>query len=187
MCHLAFADLCMGIYLLVIATVDMLTHGRYYNHAIDWQTGFGCKVAGFLTVCASCCLHTLMLYLISVCARIVNDCELQVFASELSVFTLTAITVERWHTITNAMRLDRKLRLRHACIIMTIGWSFSLLVALLPTIGVSSYSKVGILLFNTFLNKFLLKTQELTIKMLDFFSTFCHITITNSKYIWKIA
>uniref|UniRef100_A0A3Q2FJH7 Thyrotropin receptor n=1 Tax=Cyprinodon variegatus TaxID=28743 RepID=A0A3Q2FJH7_CYPVA len=118
MCHLAFADLCMGIYLIVIATVDMLTHGRYYNHAIDWQTGFGCKVAGFFTV----------------------------FASELSVFTLTAITVERWHTITNAMRLDRKLRLRHACIIMTAGWSFSLLAALLPTFGVSSYSKVCICL-----------------------------------------
>ncbi|XP_014823913.1 PREDICTED: lutropin-choriogonadotropic hormone receptor-like isoform X2 [Poecilia mexicana] len=118
MCHLAFADLCMGIYLLVIATVDMFTHGRYYNHAIDWQTGFGCKAAGFFTV----------------------------FASELSVFTLTAITVERWHTITNAMRLDRKLRLRHACIIMTTGWSFSLLAALLPTVGVSSYSKVSICL-----------------------------------------
>ncbi|XP_047232650.1 follicle-stimulating hormone receptor isoform X2 [Girardinichthys multiradiatus] len=118
MCHLAFADLCMGIYLVVIATVDMLTHGRYYNHAIDWQMSFGCKAAGFVTV----------------------------FASELSVFTLTAITVERWHTITNAMRLDRKLRLRHACIIMTTGWSFSLLAALLPTVGVSSYSKVSICL-----------------------------------------
>ncbi|KAK5604884.1 hypothetical protein CRENBAI_008143 [Crenichthys baileyi] len=118
MCHLAFADLCMGIYLVVIATVDMLTHGRYYNHAIDWQMSFGCKAAGFFTV----------------------------FASELSVFTLTAITVERWHTITNAMRLDRKLRLRHACIIMTTGWSFSLLAALLPTVGVSSYSKVSICL-----------------------------------------
>ncbi|XP_075314111.1 follicle-stimulating hormone receptor [Odontesthes bonariensis] len=118
MCHLAFADLCMGIYLVVIATVDMLTHGQYYNHAIDWQMGLGCKAAGFFTV----------------------------FASELSVFTLTAITVERWHTITHALRLDRKLRLRHACIIMTAGWIFSLLAALLPTVGVSSYSKVSICL-----------------------------------------
>ncbi|XP_061565010.1 follicle-stimulating hormone receptor [Cololabis saira] len=118
MCHLAFADLCMGIYLVVIATVDGLTHGRYYNHALDWQTGLGCNVAGFFTV----------------------------FASELSVFTLTAITVERWHTITHALRLDRKLRLRHACIIMTAGWIFSSLAALLPTVGVSSYSKVSICL-----------------------------------------
>lgn len=118
MCHLAFADLCMGIYLVVIATVDMLTRGKYHNYAIDWQTGLGCSAAGFFTV----------------------------FASELSVFTLTAITMERWHTITHALRLDRKLRLRHACIVMTGGWIFSLLAAFLPTVGVSSYSKVSICL-----------------------------------------
>ncbi|KAM7381426.1 hypothetical protein PAMA_012317 [Pampus argenteus] len=118
MCHLAFADLCMGIYLVVIATVDMLTRGWYYNHAIDWQMGLGCSAAGFFTV----------------------------FASELSVFTLTAITLERWHTITHALRLDRKLRLRHACIVMTVGWIFSSLAALLPTVGVSSYGKVSICL-----------------------------------------
>ncbi|KAK5906137.1 hypothetical protein CgunFtcFv8_002028 [Champsocephalus gunnari] len=118
MCHLAFSDLCMGIYLIIIATVDMLTRGLYYNWAIDWQTGLGCSVAGFFTV----------------------------FASELSVFTLTAITLERWHTITHALRLDRKLRLRHACVVMTAGWIFSSFAALLPTVGVSSYGKVSICL-----------------------------------------
>lgn len=50
MCHLAFSDLCMGIYLVVIATVDTLTRSQYYNHAIDWQTGLGCSAAGFFTV-----------------------------------------------------------------------------------------------------------------------------------------
>lgn len=69
-------------------------------------------------------------------------CRSQVFASELSIFTLTAITLERWHTITHALRLDRKLRLRHACIVMAAGWAFCCLTALLPTVGVSSYSKV---------------------------------------------
>lgn len=53
MCHLAFSDLCMGIYLVVIATVDIVTRGRYYNHAIDWQTGPGCSAAGFFTVCVA--------------------------------------------------------------------------------------------------------------------------------------
>ncbi|XP_075999671.1 follicle-stimulating hormone receptor [Genypterus blacodes] len=121
MCHLAFADLCMGIYLVVIATVDILTRGCYYNHALDWQMSLGCSVAGFFTV----------------------------FASELSVFTLTAIALERWHTITHALRLDRRLRLRHACVVMTAGWIFSIVVALLPAVkkaGVSSYSKVSICL-----------------------------------------
>nr|XP_033793643.1 lutropin-choriogonadotropic hormone receptor-like isoform X2 [Geotrypetes seraphini] len=118
MCNLSFADFCMGLYLLLIASVDAKTKSQYYNHAIDWQTGSGCSVAGFLTI----------------------------FSSELSVYTLTVITLERWYTITYAMQLDRKLLLRHALSIMLMGWLFSLLIALLPLIGVSSYIKVSICL-----------------------------------------
>ncbi|XP_062406290.1 thyrotropin receptor, partial [Sardina pilchardus] len=118
MCHLAFADLCMGIYLLLIASVDLHTSAEYYNHAIDWQTGPGCGLAGFFTV----------------------------FASELSVYTLTTITLERWHAITFAMRLDRKLRLSHAAAVMLGGWLLCFLLALLPLVGVSSYQKVSICL-----------------------------------------
>ncbi|XP_072121292.1 follicle-stimulating hormone receptor-like [Mobula birostris] len=118
MCNLAFADFCMGLYLLLIASVDIKTKGQYYNYAIDWQTGAGCASAGFFTI----------------------------FASELSVYTLTAITLERWHTITYAMQLDRKLRLRHAIVIMIGGWMFSFTVAVLPLIGISNYRKVSICL-----------------------------------------
>ncbi|XP_032845344.2 follicle-stimulating hormone receptor isoform X1 [Tyto alba] len=118
MCNLAFADLCIGIYLLFIASVDIQTKSQYYNYAIDWQTGAGCNAAGFFTV----------------------------FASELSVYTLTVITLERWHTITYAMQLDRKVRFHHAVIIMIFGWMFAFTVALLPIFGVSSYMKVSICL-----------------------------------------
>uniref|UniRef100_A0A8C5ME46 Follicle-stimulating hormone receptor n=1 Tax=Leptobrachium leishanense TaxID=445787 RepID=A0A8C5ME46_9ANUR len=118
MCNLAFADLSMGIYLLLIASVDIKTKGQYYNYAIDWQTGAGCDAAGFFTV----------------------------FASELSIYTLTVITLERWHTITYAMQLDRKVKFRHASIIMLSGWIFAFTVAVLPIIGVSSYMKVSICL-----------------------------------------
>ncbi|XP_066552646.1 lutropin-choriogonadotropic hormone receptor isoform X2 [Amia ocellicauda] len=118
MCHLAFADLCMGVYLLLIACIDYRSQHQYYNHAIDWQTGAGCGAAGFLTV----------------------------FASELSVYTLTAVTLERWHTITYAMQLDRKLRLRHAAAVMVGGWASALLLAVLPLCGVSSYAKVSMCL-----------------------------------------
>ncbi|XP_064220136.1 lutropin-choriogonadotropic hormone receptor isoform X6 [Aotus nancymaae] len=116
MCNLSFADFCMGLYLLLIASVDSQTKGQYYNHAIDWQTGSGCSTAGFFTV----------------------------FASELSVYTLTVITLERWHTITYAIHLDQKLRLRHAILIMLGGWLFSSLIAMLPLVGVSNYMKVSI-------------------------------------------
>uniref|UniRef100_A0A667ZUC8 Thyrotropin receptor n=1 Tax=Myripristis murdjan TaxID=586833 RepID=A0A667ZUC8_9TELE len=118
MCNLAFADLCMGLYLMLIAFMDYHSHQEYYNHATDWQTGAGCGISGFLTV----------------------------FASELSVFTLTVISLERWHTITNAMYLNKRLRMRHVTAMMAVGWGFSLLVALLPLVGVSSYSKVSICL-----------------------------------------
>uniref|UniRef100_A0A8C6V833 Follicle-stimulating hormone receptor n=1 Tax=Naja naja TaxID=35670 RepID=A0A8C6V833_NAJNA len=118
MCNLAFADLCTGIYLLLIAIKDMQSRTQYYNYAIDWQTGAGCNTAGFFTV----------------------------FASELSVYTLTVITLERWHTITYAMELDRKVRFRHAVIIMLVGWVFAFTVALLPIFEVSSYMKVSICL-----------------------------------------
>ncbi|XP_005047526.1 PREDICTED: thyrotropin receptor isoform X3 [Ficedula albicollis] len=118
MCNLAFADFCMGLYLLLIASVDLYTRSEYYNHAIEWQTGPGCNTAGFFTV----------------------------FASELSVYTLTVITLERWYAITFAMRPDRKIRLRHAVLIMLGGWLSCILLALLPLLGVSSYSKVSICL-----------------------------------------
>ncbi|XP_005343714.1 thyrotropin receptor [Microtus ochrogaster] len=118
MCNLAFADFCMGVYLLLIASVDVYTQSEYYNHAIDWQTGPGCNTAGFFTV----------------------------FASELSVYTLTVITLERWYAITFAMRLDRKIRLRHAYTIMAGGWVSCFLLALLPLVGISSYAKVSICL-----------------------------------------
>ncbi|XP_063780299.1 thyrotropin receptor-like [Pseudophryne corroboree] len=116
MCNLAFADFCMGIYL--IASEDLHTRSEYYNYAINWQTGPGCNTAGFFTV----------------------------FASELSVYTLTVITLERWYAITFAMRLDRKIRLRHASFIMLGGWVFCFFLALLPLVGISSYIKVSICL-----------------------------------------
>ncbi|XP_052040774.1 follicle-stimulating hormone receptor isoform X2 [Apodemus sylvaticus] len=118
MCNLAFADLCIGIYLLLIASVDIHTKSQYHNYAIDWQTGAGCDAAGFFTV----------------------------FASELSVYTLTAITLERWHTITHAMQLECKVQLRHAASIMVVGWTFAFAAALFPIFGISSYMKVSICL-----------------------------------------
>ncbi|XP_039743131.1 follicle-stimulating hormone receptor isoform X2 [Pteropus medius] len=118
MCNLAFADLCIGIYLLLIASVDIHTKSQYHNYAIDWQTGPGCDAAGFFTV----------------------------FASELSVYTLTAITLERWHTITHAMQLECKVQLRHATSVMLVGWLFAFAVALFPIFGISSYMKVSICL-----------------------------------------
>ena len=60
--------------------------GEFKKYAIKWQTSPGCLVAGFLGV----------------------------LSSELSVFTLTVITLERFYAITHAMHLNKRLSLRHA-------------------------------------------------------------------------
>ena len=39
MCQLAFADLCMGLYLLLLAAMDLRSHGEYFNFACSWQVG----------------------------------------------------------------------------------------------------------------------------------------------------
>lgn len=63
------------------------------------------------------------------------------FACELSIFTLAVITVERWYTITYAIHLNRRLRLSSAAKLMAMGWLYSLVMAALPLVGVSSYAK----------------------------------------------
>ncbi|CAG2117840.1 unnamed protein product, partial [Medioppia subpectinata] len=118
MINLAIADLMMGIYLLIIAIVDVHTVGEYFNYAIDWQHGIGCKIAGFITV----------------------------FASELSIFTLTVITLERWFAITFAIQLNKRLKLGLAVKVMFGGWCYALLMASLPLLGISTYSKTSICL-----------------------------------------
>ncbi|XP_045593911.2 leucine-rich repeat-containing G-protein coupled receptor 5 isoform X1 [Procambarus clarkii] len=116
--NLAFADFFMGLYLGFLAVVDASTLGEFRMYAIPWQTSAGCQVAGFLGV-MSC---------------------------ELSVYTLTVITMERNYAITHAMHLNKRLSLRHAAYIMVLGWLFACTMALLPLIGVSDYRKFAVCL-----------------------------------------
>lgn len=118
MSNLAIADFCTGMYLLFIASIDIYSIGEYFNVAYDWQYGAGCKAAGFLTV----------------------------FASHLSIFTLTIITLERWFAITYAIYLNKRLKIKAAANIMIFGWLYSALMASLPLFGVSNYSSTSICL-----------------------------------------
>ncbi|XP_075982432.1 G-protein coupled receptor rickets isoform X2 [Anticarsia gemmatalis] len=116
--NLAAADFFMGIYLGFLAVVDAGTLGEFRAHAIAWQMSGGCKLAGFLGV----------------------------LSSELSVYTLAVITLERNYAITHAMHLNKRLSLRHAAVVMAAGWAFSLVAAALPLLGVSDYRKFAVCL-----------------------------------------
>lgn len=37
--NLAFADLCLGLYLFLLATIDLRSIGEYFNYGFDWQYG----------------------------------------------------------------------------------------------------------------------------------------------------
>ncbi|XP_061716793.1 lutropin-choriogonadotropic hormone receptor isoform X1 [Cydia pomonella] len=116
--NLAAADFFMGIYLGFLAVVDAGTLGEFRAHAIAWQMSGACRLAGFLGV----------------------------LSSELSVYTLAVITLERNYAITHAMHLNKRLSLRHAAVVMGAGWAFSLGAAALPLLGVSDYRKFAVCL-----------------------------------------
>lgn len=115
--NLAFADFIMGVYLITIASEDLVTIGKFSEFAVEWQTGFWCQFAGF-------------------CA---------ILSSIMSVFTLLVITVERVYTIRFALE-SRQLKNRQAAFIMMAGWLVAITIAVLPTIGMSSYDRVSICL-----------------------------------------
>lgn len=117
-CNLAMADFFMGLYLGILAIVDAVTLGEFKAFAVIWQTSSGCQIAGFLGV----------------------------FSSELSVYTLAVITLERNYAITHAMHLNKRLSLKHASYIMTVGWIFALIMAVLPLFGISDYRKFAVCL-----------------------------------------
>lgn len=116
--NLAAADFCMGVYLGLLAVVDAGTLGEFRAHAVAWQLSGACRLAGFLGV----------------------------LSSELSVYTLAVITLERNYAITHAMHLNKRLSLRHAAAVMAAGWAFSLTAAALPLLGVSDYRKFAVCL-----------------------------------------
>lgn len=134
-CNLAAADFFMGIYLGKVicissqvlfmkhilgflAVVDASTLGEFRMYAIPWQMSPGCQLAGFLGV----------------------------LSSELSVYTLAVITLERNYAITHAMHLNKRLSLKHAGYIMICGWSFAIVMAILPLFSISDYRKFAVCL-----------------------------------------
>ncbi len=119
-CNLAVADFCLGVYLAFLAIVDVRTYGdkTFPQAALEWQLGSGCKTAGWIAV----------------------------FSSELSVFMLVILTLERLHTIAYAFDHKEEKRKRVAIVAVIIAWLFAALLATLPLVGVNSYTHVVVCL-----------------------------------------
>ncbi|KAK8784239.1 hypothetical protein V5799_009396 [Amblyomma americanum] len=107
---------CIPLPISVVANFLLSVSMQVYG--IGWQMSPGCQTAGFLGV----------------------------LSSELSVYTLSVITMERNYAITHAMHLNKRLSLKHAGYIMGCGWIFALVMALLPLLGISDYRKFAVCL-----------------------------------------
>lgn len=119
MYNLGFANLLMGMYLLVLCCVDTHTYGKYYNYVRMWQYGGGCQAFGFIAM----------------------------FAMQLSFASLVLITIERFLLIIFALKVGKQMKLNHAKIAVVSVWLYSFFVAILPVTGkVSSYTKIAICL-----------------------------------------
>ena len=121
-CVLAFSNTLLGVYLAFIAMVDIRTLGErsFYQSALEWQKGSGCQTAGFLAI----------------------------FSSQLSVYSLVALTLERLHAAATTSYVDDRKKLRGAVALVILGVVYSSVLAMLPLsgIGVNAYDQVGICL-----------------------------------------
>nr|XP_006815512.1 PREDICTED: G-protein coupled receptor GRL101-like [Saccoglossus kowalevskii] len=91
--NLGISDFCMGVYMLIIASVDMYYRGRYIGFADEWRHSELCEFAGFLSM----------------------------LSSEVSVFTLTVITVDRFCCIVFPFKF-RRLKAKTAIRVISCGW-----------------------------------------------------------------
>ena len=117
--QLAVADIGIGIYLGFLAVVDLQTFGKqeFYQMALSWQFGPGCLTAGFIAI----------------------------LSSELSVYILVIITLERIYVYKHAMVVT-KMHMCNAILIILFGWLFAGACATLPLVGFNTYTSVAICL-----------------------------------------
>ncbi|KAL9987529.1 hypothetical protein ACROYT_G001853 [Oculina patagonica] len=112
--NLAVADLLMGVYLLTIAIMDVKWRGEYFKHDIEWRSGVGCQIVGVLSM----------------------------LSSEVSVLTLTIITMDRFLCIVFPFKFKRLTY--KAAVFACIGvWIFGVVISVIPIAGLDYFYDKG--------------------------------------------
>ena len=101
--NLAFSDFLMGIYMIILATMDVYINESYFweGRADEWRLSTICKIAGFISF----------------------------LSSEASVFLLTLITIERFLSIVFPFSLKR-LSVTSCRLTAAICWVFAFVLSL---------------------------------------------------------
>jgi hypothetical protein len=101
--NLAVSDFLMGVYMLIIAYKDRVWDGVYFKHDISWRASDLCIFAGVISTASS----------------------------EVSVFTLTTITIERMVCIVFPFKFQRW-SMKKASAIMSFVWILGICISLIP-------------------------------------------------------
>lgn len=110
--NLAIADFLMGIYLIIIAGVDVFYRGRYFIYNASWKRGPLCQFSGFIST----------------------------ISSEASVFILTIMTVDRYVTIVHPFR-HIGLSVRGTYVALFVTWFVAFILAGIPVTGIEYYKE----------------------------------------------
>lgn len=117
--NLSIADLMMGIYLAAIGYKDhQFQQEGFKEHAIEWMSSGACTTIGFIAI----------------------------LSSELSVFVLIIITIERYRSIVSTRILEEEDQKRRARIYLLLAWILAILIASYPLIGSNFYATNGLCL-----------------------------------------
>jgi len=108
--NLAVADMFMGVYLLTIAIMDVRWKGEYFKHDEEWRSGLGCQIVGVLSM----------------------------LSSEVSVLTLTIITLDRFLCIVFPLKFKR-LTYKTAVYACVGVWIFGVVISTIPIAGLDYF------------------------------------------------
>ncbi len=103
--NLAVSDCQMGIYMVILASVDLYYGNEYFVYSYQWRSSALCKFASFLSL----------------------------LSSEASVFFITLMSIDRFLCILFPFS-QLKLRLKSTKIVSAIIWTIAFLLAVFPSI-----------------------------------------------------
>uniref|UniRef100_A0A2C9L8T2 G-protein coupled receptors family 1 profile domain-containing protein n=1 Tax=Biomphalaria glabrata TaxID=6526 RepID=A0A2C9L8T2_BIOGL len=102
---LAFSDFLMGIYLMIISSVDIYYQDVYVLEETHWRNGMLCHISGFLST----------------------------LSSETSTFFICLITLDRYLSITYPFG-EYRLSILSTRVLFTIAWLVGIVLAAIPLI-----------------------------------------------------
>ena len=121
--NLGISDFLMGVYLIIIASVDQWYRGVYILFEDEWRKSFLCRFAGMIAV----------------------------LSSEMSVFTMVVMTLDRVNAIINPFKYSSlKLTSKTSLMVCFSGWVVFLVISIVPMFDgsyfQSFYGKNGVCL-----------------------------------------